>query len=62
MTALEPRTDPYRQAEHHRFAVAGAEFLYLVPSGAVFGLTAFRKISLMSSPKTPWGAKSWWPG
>ncbi len=43
MTALEPRTDPYRQAEHHRFAVAGAEFLYLVPSGAVFGLNGLSK-------------------
>jgi uncharacterized protein len=38
MTALEPMTVQYRQAEHHRFAVAGAKFLYLVPSGAVFGL------------------------
>ena len=38
MTAVEPTTAAYRQAEHHRFAVTSAEFLYLVPSGAIFGL------------------------
>jgi uncharacterized protein len=42
---------PYRQAEHHRFSVGSAEFLYLVPSGAVFGLTGLSKgiFDLLSS-------------
>lgn len=28
----------YRPAEHHAFSAAGRDFLYLIPSGAVFGL------------------------
>jgi len=43
MTTLEKGTAEYRRAEHHRFAVAGEEFLYLVPSGAVFGLNGLSK-------------------
>jgi uncharacterized protein len=43
MTAIEPQTLGYRQAEHHRFSVGSAEFLYLVPSGAVFGLQGLSK-------------------
>ncbi len=43
MTAVAVKTLAYRQAEHHRFAVGGAEFLYLVPSGAVFGLQGLSK-------------------
>lgn len=43
MTALEIGTASYRQAEHHRFSAAGAEFLYLVPSGAVFGLNGLSR-------------------
>jgi len=42
MTACEPAT-AYRQAEHHRFAVGASEFLYLVPSGAVFTLDGLSK-------------------
>ena len=43
MTALEPVVSEYRPAEHHRFTAAGAEFLYLVPSGAVFRLDGLSK-------------------
>ncbi len=44
MTATETLvTAEYRQAEAHRFTVKGEEFLYLVPSGAVFGLSGLSK-------------------
>jgi uncharacterized protein len=43
MTATEAATAPYRQAEHHRFSVGGEDFLYLVPSAAVFGLSDLSK-------------------
>src|SRR5437016_5527030 len=33
----------YRPAEHHAFQTAGQDFLYLVPSGAVFGLSGLAK-------------------
>jgi len=39
MTAVQE----YRPAEHHFFESAGGEFLYLVPSGAVFGLDGLSK-------------------
>lgn len=43
MTSLEPVSVAYRQAEHHRFSIGGSEFLYLVPSGAIFGLNGLSK-------------------
>lgn len=39
MTATESATVAYRQAEHHRFSVQGNEFLYLIPSAAIFALS-----------------------
>ena len=39
MTAIEAASMAYHPAEHHRFEAAGKRFLYLVPSGAVFGLS-----------------------
>src|ERR1041385_8764822 len=33
----------YRPAEHHAFETSGKDFLYLVPSGAVFGLEGLSK-------------------
>src|SRR5581483_9917914 len=38
MTAVEPMTATYRPAEHHRFTASGADYLYLVPSAAIFAL------------------------
>jgi hypothetical protein len=44
MTALmEVASSAYRAAEHHAFDAAGKDFLYLVPSGAVFGLSGLSK-------------------
>ena len=43
MTATEIASAAYRPAEHHAFATGGRDFLYLVPSGAVFGLTGLSK-------------------
>jgi uncharacterized protein len=43
----------YTAAEHHAFTAAGKDFLYLVPSGAVFGLTGLAKeifSTLLSQP------------
>jgi len=53
MTAFEPVTAAYRQAEHHRFAAGGAEFLYLVPSGAVFTLEGLSKEIFESLSRDP---------
>src|SRR5207244_1253082 len=39
VTATESITDAYHPAEHHPFESGGKQFLYLVPSGAVFGLS-----------------------
>ena len=39
MTALETVSTAYHPAEHHLFETGGKQFLYLVPSGAVFGLS-----------------------
>src|SRR5258708_4915414 len=39
MTVIEPASMAYHPAEHHRFEADGKQFLYLVPSGAVFGLS-----------------------
>ncbi|MBL8209980.1 MAG: quinohemoprotein amine dehydrogenase maturation protein [Bryobacterales bacterium] len=44
MTAVaEAIAAPYRIGEHHAFYAAGREFLYLVPSGAIFGLEGLSK-------------------
>jgi len=43
MTAVESAAATYRQAEHHRFSAGGVDFLYLVPSGAVFTLEGLSK-------------------
>ncbi len=44
MTAVaEAISAPYRTAEHHAFTAGGRDFLYLVPSGAIFGLTGLAK-------------------
>ena len=43
MTTLDPVSTAYRAAEHHKFETEGAEFLYLVPSGAIFGLSGLSK-------------------
>jgi uncharacterized protein len=53
MTAFEPVTAAYRQAEHHRFTAREAEFLYLVPSGAVFALDGLSKEIFDSLSKEP---------
>ena len=39
MTAVETAAPAYHPAEHHLFETAGSKFLYLVPSGAIFGLS-----------------------
>ena len=41
-TALTERVT-YRLTEHHRFEATGKDFLYLVPSGAIFALTGLAK-------------------
>lgn len=43
MTATETASIVYRTAEHHLFESSGAEFLYLVPSAAIFGLSGISK-------------------
>src|SRR4051812_34621638 len=44
MTAVtESISAAYRPAEHHAFNTGGRDFLYLVPSGAVFGLDGLSK-------------------
>ena len=40
---MEVTSAAYRPAEHHAFQTAGKDFLYLVPSGAVFGLSGLAK-------------------
>jgi len=51
MTALETPLAAYHPAEHHRFETDGRQFLYLVPSGAVFGLSGLSQeiFSLLES-------------
>ena len=41
----------YHTAEHHLFETGGNQFLYLVPSGAVFGLSGLSQeiFSLLQS-------------
>jgi uncharacterized protein len=39
VTATDTLTVAYHTAEHHLFESGGSQFLYLVPSGAVFGLS-----------------------
>ena len=43
MTVAEPITAAYRPAEHHAFRSSGKEFVYLVPSGAIFHLQGISK-------------------
>ncbi len=43
MTAVEPMTATYRPAEHHRFTASGADYLYLVPSAAIFALNGLSR-------------------
>lgn len=43
MTVAEPITAAYRPAEHHAFRSSGKEFVYLVPSGAIFHLHGISK-------------------
>jgi uncharacterized protein len=51
VTAFEPA---YRTAEYHLFEAAGSVFLYLVPSGAVFGLSGLAKeIFSLLQPNPP---------
>ena len=38
MSAVLTPALPYRLGEYHPFESAGARFLYLVPSGAIFAL------------------------
>ncbi len=38
MTATEALSAAYHPAEHHAFESGGRQFLYLIPSGAIFGL------------------------
>src|SRR5689334_24352852 len=38
MMAVEPVMARYRRAEYHRFTAFGADYLYLVPSAAIFAL------------------------
>ena len=44
MTATEAETGTraYRLGEFHRFEAAGANFLYLVPAGAIFDVDTQR--------------------
>ena len=56
MTAVEAvptahRPTEYHPAEHHLFETGGRQFLYLVPSGAVFGLSGLSQeiFSLLQS-------------
>ena len=39
-TMAPTRTRIYRLGEFHRFHTAGAQFLYLVPAGAIFAVDA----------------------
>ena len=43
MTAVENTAITYGTAEHHRFESSGAEFLYLVPSAAIYALSGVSK-------------------
>jgi uncharacterized protein len=51
MTAAESIAAAYHPAEHHFFESGGKQFLYLVPSGAVFGLSGLSQeiFSLLQS-------------
>src|SRR6476660_5557387 len=53
--AMEVASAAYRPAEHHAFQTAGKDFLYLVPSGAVFGLEGLSKeiFSLLLKEQLP---------
>lgn len=55
MTSPAAVSVAYRQAEHHRFSVGGSEFLYLVPSGAIFGLNGLSKDIFELLSKDPVG-------
>jgi uncharacterized protein len=41
---IEMETQPYRLGEYHSFTAAGAEFLYLVPSGSIFAVEGVAKL------------------
>jgi uncharacterized protein len=41
---IELETQPYRLGEYHSFTAAGAEFLYLVPSGSIFAVEGVAKL------------------
>jgi len=51
VTAAEAVAAEYHPAEHHLFETGGKQFLYLVPSGAVFGLSGLSQelFSLLQS-------------
>jgi uncharacterized protein len=56
MTLTEtPVVTTYRPAEHHAFSAAGRDFLYLIPSGAVFGLEGLSREIFETLKSAPMG-------
>ncbi len=54
MTAVESLVGvQYRPAEHHAFSAGGRDFLYLVPSGAVFGLDGLARELFVTLKQAP---------
>jgi len=52
---MDMTSTAYRPAEHHAFETSGRDFLYLVPSGAIFGLDGLSKqiFSLLLKEQLP---------